>query len=306
MKLTFLGTSAGESYPGIWCDCPNCTYAREHGGKNIRMNTGSMIDEDILLDMNSCGFYTAARLGVSLTGVKHLIITHPHADHNTIEPISWRYTGQGFTELSEEERIWKASPRFTELPMLTVYGSLHAKAKFVDPRPELFDGSMNNAMRFEPLYDGVEVDAGDGLTFIPVAARHGGDGYSGGNTPSIGKSSFTHNHIIKRGGKTLLYALDTGGYEDESLNILLAHKYDAVVMENTHGVNPSTDMGGHMSIGKNIAFRDLLLEKGCITKDTPVFFTHMSPHWAPPHDIYAPMMLEKGFIVAYDGLSVEI
>ena len=53
MKLTFLGTSAGESYPAIWCDCENCTYAREHGGKNIRMNTGSMIDDDILLDMNS-------------------------------------------------------------------------------------------------------------------------------------------------------------------------------------------------------------------------------------------------------------
>ena len=48
MKITFLGTSAGESYPAIWCDCPNCTYAREHGGKNIRMNTGSMIDDDIL------------------------------------------------------------------------------------------------------------------------------------------------------------------------------------------------------------------------------------------------------------------
>ena len=60
MKITFLGTSAGESYPAVWCDCENCTYARAHGGRNLRMNTGTMIDSDTLLDMNSCGFYTAA------------------------------------------------------------------------------------------------------------------------------------------------------------------------------------------------------------------------------------------------------
>ena len=53
MKITFLGTSAGESYPAVWCDCENCTYARAHGGRNLRMNTGTMIDSDTLLDMNS-------------------------------------------------------------------------------------------------------------------------------------------------------------------------------------------------------------------------------------------------------------
>ena len=50
MKFTFLGTSAGESYPAIFCECENCTYARTHGGKNLRVNTGSMIDDDVLLD----------------------------------------------------------------------------------------------------------------------------------------------------------------------------------------------------------------------------------------------------------------
>ena len=25
MKLTFLGTGAGETYPGYWCECPHCT-----------------------------------------------------------------------------------------------------------------------------------------------------------------------------------------------------------------------------------------------------------------------------------------
>ena len=95
MKITFLGTSAGESYPAVWCDCENCTYAREHGGRNIRMNTGTMIDHDILLDMNSCGFYTAARLGVSLSGIRYLLATHPHPDHLPLEPLDWRRAAPG-------------------------------------------------------------------------------------------------------------------------------------------------------------------------------------------------------------------
>lgn len=36
------------------------------------------------------------------------------------------------------------------------------------------------------------------------------------------------------------------------------------------------------------------------------YLSHLSPHWAPPHDVYAPMMAEEGMTVAYDGLSVEV
>lgn len=302
MKITFLGTSAGESYPAIWCDCPNCTYARQHGGRNIRMNTGSMIDDDILLDMNSCGFYTAARLGVSLTGVKHLIVTHPHDDHLTTAPLAWRRARPGALEVPEEQREKAFSPRFTPIPTMTVYGNLHTRKLLVDENPDLFDESA--CMVFRDIKEGVRVDAGDGLSFIPVAAIHGGDGKGIKYDPE--KSiNFAHSYIIERGGKRLLYALDTGGFESEMMELILAHKYDGVVMEGTFGLN-DTPQTGHMNTEKNIAFRELLLEKGCIESGTPFFLTHMAPHWTPPHDVYAPMMAEKGFIVAYDGLVAEI
>ena len=48
MKLTFLGTGAGETYPGYWCECPHCTYARKHRGKNLRTNSSMVIDEELL------------------------------------------------------------------------------------------------------------------------------------------------------------------------------------------------------------------------------------------------------------------
>ena len=151
MKITFLGTSAGESYPAVWCDCENCTYARAHGGRNLRMNTGTMIDSDTLLDMNSCGFYTAARLGVSLTGVRNLLVTHPHPDHLTIEPLAWRQEAAGAADASPEAQRAMISPRFTHLPMLTVYGNRFVREALVGARPELFDGSVPAQMRFQEI-----------------------------------------------------------------------------------------------------------------------------------------------------------
>ena len=302
MKLTFLGTSAGESYPAIWCDCENCTYAREHGGRNIRMNTGSMIDDDVLLDMNSCGFYTAARLGVSLTKVKHLIVTHPHADHLTPEPLGWRRANPGATEAAGDAKYKTFSPRFTKIPMLTIYGNLHTRKKLVDEHPDLF--TPDKCARFYDIVEGEKVETEDGLSFIPVAAIHGGDG-SGIHYDIKGSANYAHSYIIERGGKRLLYALDTGGFVPEMMELILSHRYDAVVMEGTFGLN-ATPQTGHMNTEKNIEFRELLLEKGCIQAETPFFLTHMAPHWTPPYDIYAPMMAEKGFIVAYDGLVAEI
>ena len=304
MKITFLGTSAGESYPAIWCDCENCTYAREHGGRNIRMNTGSMIDDDILLDMNSCGFYTAARLGVSLSKVKHLIVTHPHSDHLTVEPLVWRRASAGAVEAQGEAKYKLVSPRFTPVPMLTIYGNLHTRKKLVDEHPEYADSRLNLQMQFRDIREGVEVDAGDDLKFIPVAAIHGGDG-QGITSEETGSWNFAHSYIIERGGKRLLYALDTGGYEPEMMELIFSHRFDAVVMEGTFGLNDTPQIG-HMNTQKNIEFRNQLLEKHCIKQDTPFFLTHMAPHWTPPYDIYAPMMAEKGFIVAYDGMVAEI
>lgn len=292
MKITFLGTSAGESYPAVWCDCENCTYARAHGGRNLRMNTGTMIDSDTLLDMNSCGFYTAARLGVSLTGVRNLLVTHPHPDHLTIEPLAWRQEAAGAADASPEAQRAMISPRFTHLPMLTVYGNRFVREALVGARPELFDGSVPAQMRFQEIREGERVEA-DGLAFTPVRANH------------TSQRGFSHSYILEKGGRTLLYALDTGGYGEDMLELILSRRYDGVVMEGTFGLSraPSAD---HMDREKNVRFRDLLLSRGCIGADTPFFLTHLAPHWTPPYDLYAPMMAKEGFTVAYDGMVAEI
>ena len=81
MKLTFLGTGAGETYPEYWCECPHCTYARKHRGKNLRTNSSMVIDEELLIDIGPSCFDNAARFGVNLSKLKTLLVTHPHEDH---------------------------------------------------------------------------------------------------------------------------------------------------------------------------------------------------------------------------------
>ena len=50
MKIQILGTAAYERVPALFCGCTTCVYARTHGGKNIRTQAQTLINEDLLVD----------------------------------------------------------------------------------------------------------------------------------------------------------------------------------------------------------------------------------------------------------------
>ena len=110
MKLTFLGTGAGEGYPGLWCECPHCDYARKHGGKNVRTNSCAVLDESLLIDIGPGCFDNAARFGVNLCHVTSLLITHPHEDHLYPQHLTWRRTDEGNLGLPYAVRVLPLSP----------------------------------------------------------------------------------------------------------------------------------------------------------------------------------------------------
>lgn len=298
MKITFLGTGAGEGYPGLYCECPNCTYAREHGGRNIRTNTATLLDDDTLLDMNDTCPVTAARLGISLARVRRLLITHSDDDHLSSQVLWWRFGGHNDQSQTDEalfalplsEKMKRSAPRFTSVPTLDVYGNRATKHALMQIRPQIFDEPSPQQVAYHEIREGNEYVSGD-VTFAPIRAQHG---YAG----------FCHNYILTRGGKTLLYATDTGGYDEDMLAIVLSQKYDCVIMEGTLGLGASLD--GHMSLEKNLRFQKLLRENGCWKHDERMYLTHMSPHWTPPHDQYVEMLADKGLSVAWDGLQIEI
>ena len=307
MKLTFLGTAAGEGYPGLWCDCKNCRYAREHGGKNVRENSCAALDGDVLLDLNMTAFSQARRFGVDLRRARVLLVTHAHEDHFTPQHLYWRRMPAGADALTWEQQHDVGAPRFTRLPRLHIAGPRYALSALREKElhggvPTAQGGGGEGVWSDEAGdMDFTVVRAGERLTFpdvadlavTPVRALHGPE------------ADFTFNYVIERGGKTLLYALDTGGYDDEMRAVLSRFCFDAVVLEGTCGLT-RRDPGGHMNAQKDREMVRYLESHGLLRAGARVYLSHLSPHWAPPHDAYAPMMAAEGMTVAYDGLTVSV
>lgn len=307
MKLTFLGTGAGEGYPAAWCECPHCTYAREHGGKNLRTYSSAVIDETLLLDMGPSTFLNAARFGVNLTHVHTVLVTHAHEDH--FFPLMLRCrsaegdpVGKPYMQMTAHSGACMTRP-----PRLTIYGNryvregLESYLNLVDhPTRRSTDGGKTlddfsaqlerGGFAYAPIRDGEPFTVG-GYTVTPVRGTH--------ITPD-----YAHSYIVEKDGKSLLYALDTGGFEPDMERVITSHAYDLVVMEGTFGL--SDRQGGHMNLEANARLLSLLRGSGCLKPGARCLLSHMSPHWCPPHDWYESIAAPYGLGLAYDGMTVEL
>ncbi|WP_016906904.1 bifunctional adenosylcobinamide kinase/adenosylcobinamide-phosphate guanylyltransferase [Streptomyces xiaopingdaonensis] len=75
MELTLLGTAAPEGLPRADCPCANCSTAV---GAETRAATSLLVDGTLLLDLTPGPAFAAARAGHSLTGVRQVLLSHPH------------------------------------------------------------------------------------------------------------------------------------------------------------------------------------------------------------------------------------
>ena len=286
-------------YPSPFCGCPHCVQARHEGGKNIRANSAALVDDDILLDMNVTCHYVAARLGISLAGVKHLLVTHPHPDHFEPDRLRWRRTtANGVPAFDPTTGIW--SSRFTETPEMVIHGNVFISDCIDAAIPPKVFSTARYDFRFELFTEGQWTDCGD-LRFLPLRSNHGKH------------KGMAHTYVLERDGKKLFYSLDCGGYDEDQLELIAAQRFDCVVMEGTFSLGKVKDEElllptgtGHMNLKKNVTFRRFLLDNGCIALDTPCILTHLCPHYTPPHEQFVPIAQKAGFMVAYDGLCVTI
>lgn len=290
MRITFIGTSAGEGYPGVWCECPNCAKARRLGGRNIRGNSCALLDDDFLIDMNAHFAAMAPRLGIAPSKIRGLLVTHPHMDHFAPEFLEKRAMNPDYRGLSDAKKRELISPCFTELPLLHVYGNTYTRKALFSENFVMEEPDWTRVV-FHLIEDGVP-QRQDDLTLIPVRSNHGP------------RKGFCHNYILERGGKTLFYATDTGSYDPDMMDIVLSHQYDCVIVEGTFGLHDVTDPN-HMCLKKDREMLRLFNEHGLWKHGQNFHLTHICPHWTPVHDEYAPMLKDEGIEVAYDGKIIE-
>ena len=114
-------------------------------------------------------------------------------------------------------------------------------------------------------------------------------------------------YLIEEGGVSLLYGNDTG-----MLLPAAGRKLDIVSLDCTLGHSPHET--GHMGFKANLKVKRILEENGCVKDDT-VFISHHFSHnglradepgevdWT--YENFMEMAKPHGFIMSYDGLTVE-
>jgi phosphoribosyl 1,2-cyclic phosphate phosphodiesterase len=113
------------------------------------------------------------------------------------------------------------------------------------------------------------------------------------------------NYLISNGSRTLLYATDTGVYDEPTWSFLQGKKIDGAVIECSKGpVEGGYD--GHLSIPDVIRMRERLIAMGCLPTDAPVVTTHHSHLGGLMHEEIEEMLRPHGILAGYDGMDFTI
>lgn len=272
MRLTCYGTGASEGIPALYCSCPLCENARMVGGKEIRSRHGSAVDEDIQFDLGPDFFYHIHALGLEPRSIRHLIITHQHADHYDQTQLANRKPPFALTE---------------PLPLALIASK--ETLDFALPRIEGLQ-DCRIAPRIAVPYEEMRLDEQTTLTPLPAfhALQEGG----------------ALIYVLRRGGKALLYAHDTGPLYPEVLEWLTGQRLDAITLDCTgtyHGAGEH-----HLGFQGCEETFHALLQKNALKPDAKLVINHFSHGGGASHVQIEEVSRARGWIAAYDGLTVEI
>lgn len=273
MKIKFLGTSASEGIPGVFCDCENCRKSRELGGRNIRSRSQSLINGNTLIDFPQDTFHHLVTNNIDMMDINYCIITHAHDDHYCQSEI----VGASVACM-HPRKDWH----------FELYGSKDIAT--VEPYTKRGGGrfSFHSVKPFEPFKVGeLEVTA--------LNAVHG--------------TEHPYIYLISDGKKTLFYALDSDYYPEDSWEYIAKTKpmLDMVVFDCAECNTPVMDYVGHGCMNTNDEMRKRLSELGCVHENTKYVLDHFSHNGLDSvYDILKPIAEKRNFIVSYDGLELDV
>ena len=298
VSLRFLGTSAGELYPGIWCRCRHCDAARVEGGLSLRQSACALLGDltaqddsppgqhpllrgDTLIDFPPEIVSQGWRWGVDFSRITTIFVTHSHGDHFLPYLLRWRGRPRFWPDSPE---ALTTGPRATELPTLRIYGNAAVEAGLVNELGKNlshYDLEFTRVTAYEPF------QAGE-WQVTPVAANH-----DRGVEDAL-------NYVLQRDGATLFYGLDSDTPLPETWDTLASFRFDLMIWEGTYGHG---DGGNHMNFARLVETANRIREAGLLAEGGTIMATHFSPHHCPPHHETAVYLRSHGIEAAFDGLD---
>ncbi|BDB62093.1 bifunctional adenosylcobinamide kinase/adenosylcobinamide-phosphate guanylyltransferase [Rhodococcus sp. D-6] len=244
MEVVLLGTGAADGWPNPFCTCASCADAARRG--EIRGQTAALVDDVLMLDCGPEAPRAAVRHGRSLAQVRHILLTHAHADHLGPQALLFR--------------SWVAAG--VELDVIGPADALDTCRPWVAP---------DAPVRFVPVEPGDSLTVGDYSVRV-LPARH--KVFRDGDAVLYDLSG--------PGGSRLLWACDTGMWLAEWFEAVRDARFDAVFLEETFG-DRSELSEGHLGLPEFGAMVDGLRGVGAVTENTEVVAVHLGHH-NPPID----------------------
>ena len=274
MRLKYLGTGASEGWPAIFCECESCRKAAEKGGRNIRTRSQAVVDDRLLIDFPPDTYMHVLYQGLDLSKIKHCIITHRHSDHLYAVELVNRQAG--FVHFKTE-------------PLMTFYGT-GPTGETIMKVIEWCNLDKDGRAAFKLITPFEPFDV-EGYRITPLKANH-----DPGCEPVI--------FAISDGKKQILYGNDTGYFPEETWEALKEFKLDGVILDCTSGgINQDK---GHMGIEADARVKERLIKQGSADENTIFIVTHFSHNVGPLYDDMVQLAEKYNFIVAYDGMTIEI
>lgn len=277
MRILFMGTGGSEGLPALFCNCATCKNAREKRGKEIRTRMGMLVNDDLAIDFSPDTYLHILNNGLDFSAVSTLLVTHSHEDHFYPYDLACR------TPSTSRDRT---------VDVMDVYANKEVHQMF-NTVPWL-NAEVRRNVQFHEIEDGAIIEK-DGYKITAFKTVH---------MPTDEKALI---YLIEKEGKTYFHICDSGEPYEEVYEYLAKNKIklDAVAMDCTFG-NLTKEYGGHMNVWQNVRVRDRLKEIGAITDKTKVCLTHISHFGGDTYDSLNETALANGFILAYDGMALEI
>ncbi len=278
MQIKFLGTGAAEGVPAMFCNCQFCDFARRSGISEVRTRTQVAINGDLLIDFPPEAYYHSFAMGVYLSAVKALLVTHSHMDHFYAHDFILR----GYKYASLEEDV------------LDIYGNDEVQKVFNECTAREMKPQVAPHVRFNRV-GSFSVFEVCGYKVIAVPAEHT-------------KAEDALLYYVERDGKGYLHLHDTGNLSDEAVSFLArkgAHA-DVVAYDCTFGETAGNFVSRHMGIPDVVVIRDKLLSAGVIGNSTINVITHFSHNCAPSRSKMDALARQYGLVAAYDGFTLDI
>ncbi len=278
MRLMFLGTSAAEGVPAVFCNCPTCRNAKVKGGRDVRTRSQILIDDDILFDFPMDTYMHMLAYKLDLSKIKLVLITHAHMDH--CYPQEFCMRGAPFAHGLTEKTVKVLCDKNVHEIFLTDTAR--------EMRSEIAENIILDIIKpFERRSEG-------DTAIIAVPASH-----------TVGEDCLVY--YVARGGKGALMLNDTGVLDRSVYERLfdMGARVDIATFDCTYGVKRHGP-GRHMGL-YDVAEQIETMEKvGLFNQGAVKYATHFSHN--TEYDYAGTVKAAKplGIEVAYDGLCVNV